>query len=66
MGDAKRRGPYERRKAEAVEKRVAAIGVGDTVTFKGGQRILVTEVTPEGLKGQVMPNATAAWRNYGA
>jgi hypothetical protein len=61
MGDAKKRGPYERRKDEAMAKAEAArssfpaIKVGDYVQTSDGKRLLVTELTPTGFKGNVIP-----------
>jgi hypothetical protein len=68
MGDAKKRGPYERRKAEALTRPAAEVAparvvqVGDAVNLPDGRRIVVTEIGPTGLKGQVVPH----WSNYGA
>ncbi len=66
MGDAKKRGPYERRKAEALDRPPVAparsVQVGDAMNLPDGRRIVVTEIGPTGLKGQVVPT----WSNYGA
>jgi hypothetical protein len=70
MGDAKKRGPYERRKAEALKVSVKVtapgptISVGDSITW-GENRLLVTEVTKDGFKGNVVP-PESKWSNYGA